>query len=330
VTQLPADKRKPEVSTVSVIDTAVSTRNRRPDTDDELPRFLSVKQVAEYLQLNEKKVYALISEGKIPATKVTGKWLFPRDLVDQWLLASSHGGVLTDRMVLTGSDDPLIHRATMLLANEVQAQSLVSYACTGTQLGLALLARRRADICGMHWGPADESRRRHPALIRQYAQHHDWVLVRGFYREQGLIVSPELAANSDSVESLSATNVRWAMRQEGGGSHRFLGETLARYHIDPSTLRITARAYSEREAASLVAMEHADVAPGIRAAASEFGLEFLAIGWEAYDFALYRGVYFRTLFQKLLQHLQGAECQRLAQLLGGYDFSDSGQLVWSE
>ncbi len=329
MTQSSADKRKSEISTVSVIDTAVSTKNQRSATD-ELPRFLSVKQVADYLQLNEKKVYALVGEGKIPATKVTGKWLFPRDLVDQWMLASSHGGVLTDRMVLTGSDDPLIHRAIMLLANEVQAQSLVSYACTGTQLGLSLLARHRADICGMHWGPADESRRRHPALIRQYAQHHDWVLVRGFYREQGLIMSPELAGSSDSVENLCAANVRWAMRQEGAGSHRFLSETLARHHIDPSNLRVTARAHSEREAASLVAMEHADVAPGVRAAASEFGLEFLAIGWEAYDFALYRAVYFRTLFQKLLQHFQGTECQRLAQLLGGYDFSDSGELIWSE
>ncbi len=41
------------------------------------PRFLSVRQAAEYLQVNEKKIYALASEGKIPGTKITGKWLFP-------------------------------------------------------------------------------------------------------------------------------------------------------------------------------------------------------------------------------------------------------------
>ena len=144
-----------------------------------------MKQVAEYLHLNEKKVYTLVGEGKIPATKVTGKWLFPRHLIDQWMLESSHGGVLTDRMILAGSDDPLIYGAVMQLANEIQARALISYTCTGTQLGLSLLARHRADVCGMHWGPADESRNRHPALIRQYPQHHDWALVRAFYREQG-------------------------------------------------------------------------------------------------------------------------------------------------
>lgn len=37
------------------------------------PRFLSVREVADYLHLNEKKVYSLAAEGKIPGTKVTGK-----------------------------------------------------------------------------------------------------------------------------------------------------------------------------------------------------------------------------------------------------------------
>lgn len=323
MTTSPADKRmRPTV-------TVIEGREDLSKLDD-APRFMSVKQVAEYLHLNEKKVYALVNEGKIPATKVTGKWLFPRTLIDQWMLESTHGGLLTDRLVLAGSDDPLVYRAVMQLANEIQARALVSYTTTGTQLGLSLLARHHADICGMHWGPSEESRRRHPALIRQYPQHRDWVLVRAFYREQGLMIVPGMWEPSDPIEKLFAPTLRWAMRQEGAGSQRFLSETLARYHIDPSNLRTAARAYSEREAASLVAMEHADIAPGARGAAAEFGLDFHPIGWEAYDFALYRGVYFRALFRKLLEHLQGAECQRLAQLLGGYDFSNTGELVWSE
>lgn len=104
------------------------------------PRFLSVRQVADYLQVNEKKIYALASEGKIPGTKITGKWLFPRDLVDQWLLESSHGGVLADRLMLAGSDDALLHRVLANLATEVQARAMFSYAPTGTRLGLSLLA----------------------------------------------------------------------------------------------------------------------------------------------------------------------------------------------
>lgn len=290
-----------------------------------VPRFMSVRQVAEYLDIHEKKVYSLAAEGLIPATKVTGKWLFPRDLVDQWLRETSHGGILSDRLMIAGSDDPLLYRAITQLAIEIQARALVTSIHTGTQLGLSLLARKRADVCAIHWGPADESDHRHPAIVRPYPQHRDWTIVRAFQREQGLIVTPAQRAR-DATE-LFADGVRWAMRQEDAGSQRFLRETMAQHGVNPSNLRVTARAHSEREAAALIAMDHADVAPGVRAAAAEFGLEFVPIGWETYDLVLYRGVYFRTLFQRLLDHLQGAECRRWAQLLGGYDFRDSGKLI---
>ena len=82
------------------------THNGLPESRP--PRFMTVRQVAEYLQVNEKKIYALVGEGKVPASKVTGKWLFPRDLVDRWILESSHGGLLTDRLLMAGSDDPLL------------------------------------------------------------------------------------------------------------------------------------------------------------------------------------------------------------------------------
>jgi putative molybdopterin biosynthesis protein len=292
----------------------------------ELPRFMTVRQVARYLQINEKKIYALVNAGEIPASKATGKWLFPRDLVDQWLLESSHGGLLADRMLIAGSDDPLVYRAIMHVANEVQAQALISYTATGTQLGLSLLSRKRADICGIHWGPAEESRQRHPALLRQHPSHHDWVLVRAFLREQGLILATDLEGSD--VTQLFSRDVRWVMRQEGAGSQRFLHEVITRHGLDPAARRVAARAYSERDAAANIAMGYADVAIGVRAAATEFGLDFMPIGWEAYDFAMHRGMFFRTLFQKLLDFLRSTECLRTAQKFGGYDFSETGKLIW--
>lgn len=120
------------------------------------------------------------------------------------------------------------------------------------------------------------------------------------------------------------------MRQEGAGSKRFLQELLAEHNTDPSNLNVSARAFSEREAAALIAMDSADVAPGTRGAATEFGLGFLPIGWEAYDLVLYRGVYFRALFQSLLDYLKGSDCRNIAQCLSGYDFNETGKLIWSE
>ena len=41
----------------------------KPDNLAFTAPFLSVKQVSEYLQLNEKKIYSLANEGHIPAPK---------------------------------------------------------------------------------------------------------------------------------------------------------------------------------------------------------------------------------------------------------------------
>jgi len=45
--------------------------------------LVNTKEVAAFLDVNEKVVYTLIAEKGLPATKVTGKWLFPRHLVEQ-------------------------------------------------------------------------------------------------------------------------------------------------------------------------------------------------------------------------------------------------------
>ena len=79
----------------------------------------------------------------------------------------------------------------------------------------------------------------------------------------------------------------------------------------------------------MLAMRQAEVAPGARAAATEFGLDFVSIGWEAFDFALYRGIFFRKLFQELLDYLRGSDCRRQANMLGGYDLTELGTLVWT-
>jgi len=216
-----------------------------------------------------------------------------------------------------------------MMAAELQGRALVSHAATGTQLGLAVLARRRCDVCAIHWGPEHESLQRHPALLRQYVQHKDWILVRLGRREQGLIMTPGLWGGDSRIDQLFAPEVRWVARQEGAGSQRFLREIIAERGLDPADRRITARAYSERDAASAVATGQADVAAGVRAAAGEFGLEFVPIGWEAFDLAMSRGMYFRTLFRSLLDTLRGAECKRLAQVFGGYDTAELGKIVWS-
>ena len=296
----------------------------------EIDVFMSVRQVAEYLHLNEKKIYALVNEGTIPATKVTGKWMFPRELIDRWMLDSAHGGLLTDRLVIAGSDDPLLYRIITEFARDTGSHALISYTATGTRLGLDLLQAQRADACGIHWGPASESHTRHPALLRQYSQHSNWVLIRAFRREQGLIVSPPVLNYTQEIGKLFDRQFRWALRQNGAGAQRYLMEVLGKHGLNVSTLKSEVTALSEREAAAAIAMDRADVAPGARSVATEFGLGFISLGWESFDFVLPRPIWFRRLFQDLVSRLRTGQSLELADELTGYDLSGCGQLLWGD
>jgi excisionase family DNA binding protein len=288
---------------------------------------MGVREVADYLQINEKKVYSLAAEGKIPGTKITGKWLFPRDLVDQWLTRSSHGGVFTDRLVIAGADDPLTSRLVSSLSAELDARALIAYAPTGTRLGLKLLAAERCDAALVHWGPAEESELRHPGLLRGFAEHGKWVLVRACRREQGLMLAP--GVKPDGAAALLAGGLRVAAREPGSGTGRYFEEALARAGIAQEKVAIGTRVRTDREAAECLRRGEADLAPASRAAATESGLDFVAVGWESLDMALPRGLYFRTLLQRVLDTLKDDDTFLLADRLGGYDFPDSGRLVWA-
>ena len=297
-------------------------------TKDDPQRFMTVRQVAEYLQLNEKKIYALATEEKIPATKVTGKWMFPRELIDRWMMESAHGGVFTDRLVVAGSEDPLLFRALVRLANEMQSHALVSYTGTGTRLGLELLSAQRVNASCLHWGAADESSKRHPALLQNHTKYQQWILVRAFKRERGIMLNPALKSTDKTLEKLLGSKFKWGIRHDGSGTQHFFNQILTQHSFKKKDLHSTTKVFSNRETAALIVSGQLDAAPGPQSVATEFGLDFIKHSWENLDFAVRRDVYFRKIFQTFMEQLRSPAILRLAKQLEGYDFGETGKLIW--
>ncbi len=48
--------------------------------------IMTMKEVADYLKLNEKTAYRLTADGKLPAFKVGGSWRFRKSEIDRWII----------------------------------------------------------------------------------------------------------------------------------------------------------------------------------------------------------------------------------------------------
>jgi len=92
--------------------------------------LMSTRAVARYLGINQKKVYFLAKTGKIPCTRVTGKWTFPKKLIDQWIDESASGFLQAKSkseersfLVAAGSDDPSLGILRDLFEQKTQPAS---------------------------------------------------------------------------------------------------------------------------------------------------------------------------------------------------------------
>lgn len=273
--------------------------------------YMSAKQVAEYLDLNEKKVYSMANDRILPATKVTGKWLFPKILIDRWVMDSCHSGMLSDRMHITGSDDPLLSMLVARLMSKIGKSDLISYSSTGSRMGLDLLSRGYADVCTLHWGNVEERNIRHPALLKGYPNHQQWVMVHGYTRQQGLMMRSEMHHRCQEEEKVIGQPWRWVGRQAGAGSQQHLEHWLIKQGASIEQLNPQITAYSERELAGFIARNEADIGFGCQSVALESGLSFVPLVTESFDFVMPQGIYFRRQLQALFEMLGSTQTRQL-------------------
>lgn len=47
--------------------------------------IMTIREVADYLKINDKTAYKLVAEGKIPGFKVGGAWRFKKSEIEAWI-----------------------------------------------------------------------------------------------------------------------------------------------------------------------------------------------------------------------------------------------------
>lgn len=287
--------------------------------------LMTTREVADYLRIKERKVYGLVQAHAIPCARVTGKWLFPRAMIDLWVLQNTEyaGRVLAPAAppVMAGSHDPLLEWAVR------ESGSGLAVLFDGSLDGVQRVTTRQACACGVHVIDArDESYNVH--LLDQQAAMPGAVLLQWAWREQGLILAAGNPLHIGALADVAARGVRVIDRQQSAGSHLLLEYLLQKSGTPSTALKRVARpARNESDAAFAVANGDADVALGIAAVARQYRLDFVPLQRERYDLLLRRRDYFEPPLQALLTFARTAAFADKARSLGGYDIEGFGRVM---
>jgi excisionase family DNA binding protein len=291
-----------------------------------MPELLTTDEAAAYLRLSERKLYELVSNGAVPCTKATGRWLFPRGALDRWVMAGlrTPDGLAPEQtpLIVGGSHDPLLEWA--LRESGCGLASLPE----GSEEGLRRLTRGAVSIAAIHLHRLDgDDEHANAFAVAEIPGLHDAVMIAFARREQGIVVARGNPLQLTDIASVANARARVAQRPAGAGAQLLLLAVLAQAGLAPNDLNpIKPVCPTGPDVAQAVQSGRADCGLATRSVARAAALDFVPLAWEYFDLVLRQRDYFLPAQQKLFQFLHSPALRERAAELGGYDISAVGEV----
>jgi len=300
--------------------------------------MMSTKEVAKYLSIHEKQVYALIKSKKIPSTRVTGKWVFPKKLIDDWIDSSAKSGLEQARqksrriegaLLASGSNDPILDMLQTYMKKSYPEFYIFS-ANTGSTDGLKALNKGYTDIAWSHLFDPKTGEYNIP-FLSNHLPNVKPVVVNLFGRGLGFVVAFKNPFHIRGFEDLTQKGIRFINRQKGSGTRILLDHHLKRLKIPASRIQGYEReVYTHFEVGLSILSKEADAGIATIAASKLLGLPFIPITQESFDMILDQSTFFEKGIQAFIEILNSKEFRSRIERLGSYEFKNSGKILYSK
>jgi len=301
-----------------------------------MSQLLSTKEVAQFLNINEKMVYSLVSEKRLPATKVTGKWLFPKNLVEQWVeINTINYPSITDSpsvsqavLIITGSNDILLERVISLFNNRFPGNIAV-FGNLGSMGGVQALRQNLCHIAASHLLQEDEDDYNFEFANRELERMP--AIVNFCKREQGILVKKGNPKNIKTVSDIAQPGTSIVNRPLGTGTRLLLDQELKKNAINCEKIEgYGNEAHRHLDVGLEILAGRADAGLGIHAVAGVLDLGFVPLRWERYDLMIFKERFFDANVQQFLGLLHDDRFFMMAELLKGYDIDLSGRMLFQQ
>jgi len=300
--------------------------------------MMNTKEVAKYLGIHEKQVYALIKSKRIPSTRVTGKWVFPKKLIDEWIDSDARIGLKEARQkskriegayLASGSNDPILDILQTYLKRSYPEFYIFS-SNTGSTEGLKALNMGYTDIAWSHLFDPKSGEYNIP-FLSTYLPNLKPVVVNLFRRELGFVIAPKNPLRFRGFEDLAGKEIKFINRQKGSGTRVLLDHHLKGLRIPSSKIKGYEReVYTHFEVGLSILSKEANVGIATSAVSKFLGLPFIPITRENFDMLLDQSTFFEKGVQAFIEILNSSEFRNRVARLGNYDFGNSGKILYSK
>lgn len=299
--------------------------------------LMNTKEVAKYLAIHEKQVYLLVKAGKIPCTRVTGKWIFPVKLIDEWIETSAQNSLPDARkrvqppenvLLAAGSNDPVLDMLLSAMKKNHPAFNIFS-SNTGSVGGLSALNSGLTDIAFAHLLDPRTGDYNTPYL-KQYCPDHSVAVVNLFYRQIGFLTVKSKSNAFQGWENLTDHGLRFINRQQGSGIRIMLDHELKKRGISCKDITgYNNEVYTHFEVGLSLIAGDADVGIASAAVARILDLNFQPLVSERFDMILEKNTFFQPAIQAFIETLQSDQFKTHVEKIGNYNFRDAGRILHS-
>ncbi|MCS7385367.1 MAG: molybdopterin biosynthesis protein [archaeon GB-1867-005] len=237
-------------------------------------------------------------------------------------------------LTIIGSHCPALDRLIELLEEEHKIKK-IRLISVGSLAGLMAVRNGEADIAGIHLLDEETLTYNIPLLTKYNVNNA--VLIRGYIREQGLIVRKGNPTNIRSLEDLLREDVKFINRNMGSGTRVLIdyelkkmaekiGKSIEEIKTKIKGYNIEAKTHSA--VALAVLMGRADVGVAIRSIAMMYGLEFMPLKEEHFDFLVNKKALNKISVQAFIKALKSSKFKEKLLEIGMKAPPDMGEIIW--
>jgi len=234
-------------------------------------------------------------------------------------------------MFFIGSHCPIAE----ILMEKLMEKYSIKIVNVGSMGGLLAVKRGEADVAGIHLYDPETKTYNKPYLKKYNVRNV--VLVKGYFREQGIIVAKGNPYNIKCFEDIIDKGVRFINRNKGSGTRMLIDLALKEIAEKRKTkvkkliekikgFWVEAKTHSA--VASAIKYGRADAGIGLKYVAEKYGLDFIPLTKEEYDFLVVKKSLNKNVIKDFIEALQSKWFKEILKEASGYEPNkDTGRIV---